>query len=91
MNNSELLRHDYAAMVGLYVRVRVYYRDEEGCYRHWGNLEGKDIAAVPAAIDCFCYPQVKGYMIIGETGQGDELLECGDTIEQERGLGLRRK
>ena len=34
MNNSELLRHDYAAMVGLYVRVRVYYRDEEGCYRH---------------------------------------------------------
>ena len=46
---------------------------------------------MPAAIDCFCYPQIKGYMIIGETGQGDELLECGDTIEQERGLGLRRK
>ena len=81
MNNSDQLRYDYVEIASKYKCFRIYYRDELGSYRFWGSIPSEDAIEVPAALDCFCRPDAAGYMVIGDTGYGDEVLDCGDTID----------
>ena len=92
MKNSEQLRYDWAAIADQCVQIRVYYRDENGSYKHYGNppiQEVKNGVIAEILDNVFRWPEVKGYIIVGNDGQGDAFMESGDTIENE--LGFRKR